>query len=145
MKEFIMEMSKKQESLLLIIWTQSLIAMFGSLFYSEVMGYIPCELCWYQRIIMYPLVIIYGTAIIKKNIYIAFPGLIMSGIGVLVSAYHYSLQKIPLMQDAGGFCGDVPCTLQYINYFGFITIPFLSFLAFIVIFILHITMLRRHK
>jgi len=140
-----MEISKKQETFLLIIWTQSLLAVFGSLFYSEVIGYIPCELCWYQRILMYPLIIIYGTALIKKDIHIAFPGIILSGIGIVVSVYHYSLQKMPALKDAGGFCGEVPCTLQYVNYFGFVTIPFLALIAFLVIFIIHLMMIRKRK
>lgn len=140
-----MELSKKAESLLLVIWTQALIATLGSLYFSEFVGYIPCDLCWTQRIFMYPLVIIYGTAIIKKDINIALPGLILSGIGMLIAIYHYGIQKLPALNDAGGFCGDVPCNLQYINYFGFITIPFLSAVAFIVIFISHILLLQERK
>lgn len=138
-----MEITKKQETFLLIIWTQSLLAVFGSLFYSEVMGYIPCDLCWYQRILMYPLVVIYGVALIRKDINVAFPGVFLSGIGILVSAYHYSLQKVPFLQDAGGICGDVPCTSQYINYFGFVTIPFLALIAFTVIFVCHLIMVKK--
>lgn len=140
-----MKFTKKHETLLLIIWTQALVATLGSLFYSEVMGYDPCELCWYQRILMYPLIIVYGAAILKKNVQIALPGLILSGIGMFVSLYHYSLQKFPMFQDAGGFCGDVPCNLQYVNYFGFVTIPLLAGVAFIVIFCLHLLILRSKK
>lgn len=140
-----MEFSKKAESLLLLIWTQALIATLGSLYFSEFVGYVPCELCWVQRIIMYPLVIIYGTAIIKKDIKIALPGLILSGLGVLVAIYHYGVQKLPALNEAGGFCGEVPCNVQYINYFGFVTIPFLAAVAFIVIFISHIVLLRVTK
>lgn len=140
-----MNFSKKHETYFLIIWTQALVATFGSLFYSEIMGYIPCELCWYQRILMYPLVIIYGVAILKKDAQIAFPGLILSGIGMFVSAYHYALQKLPALQGAGGFCGDIPCNLQYVNYLGFITIPFLAGVAFIVIFSLHLVILLAKK
>lgn len=129
----------------MIIWTQSLVATLGSLFYSEIMGYTPCELCWIQRIFMYPLVFIYGTALLRKNVHIALPGLIMSVIGLCVSIYHYSLQKLPALQDAGGFCGDVPCTLQYVNYMGFITIPFLAGLAFIMMIVLHVLVIREGK
>lgn len=135
--------SKKQENLLLLIWTQSVLAVFGSLFYSEIMGYIPCELCWYQRILMYPLVIIYGVGLLKKDVKVILPGLVLSGLGVIVAAYHYSVQKVSLFQETAGFCGDVPCTLQYVNYFGFITIPFLSLLAFIIIFTGHILLIRK--
>lgn len=137
-----MELSKKAESLLLLIWTQALIATLGSLYFSEFVGYVPCDLCWIQRIFMYPLIIIYGSAIIKKDSKIALPGLILSGIGMLIAIYHYGIQKLPALNDVGGFCGDVPCNLQYINYFGFITIPFLSAVAFIVIFISHLILLR---
>lgn len=137
-----MELSKKEETALFIIWTQALIATLGSLFYSEVIGYTPCDLCWVQRIFMYPLVIIYGVALLKKNFQLAFSGLILSGIGMLISIYHYSLQKVPFMQDAGGFCTGVPCNVQYVNYFGFMTIPFLAGTAFIVIFVTHIITLR---
>lgn len=139
------EQSKTQENVLLLIWTQSLLAVFGSLFYSEVMGYIPCELCWYQRILMYPLVIIYGIGLLRKDVKMTFPGLVLSGIGVLVATYHYGVQKITLFQKTAGFCGEVPCTLQYVNYFGFITIPFLSLLAFIVIFVSHLFIIKKSK
>lgn len=136
-------LSKRNESLLLVIWTQSILATLGSLYFSEILSYTPCELCWVQRILMYPIVIIASAAIYKKNIHIALPGLFLSGIGLLVAIYHYSLQKVPFLQDAGGFCGTVPCNLQYINYFGFITIPFLSGVAFLVIFISQLYLLKK--
>src|SRR5690625_4843170 len=140
-----MQLSKKQETILLIVWVQSLVAMIGSLFYSEILGYAPCDLCWYQRILMYPLVIIYGAALIKKDIKIALPGIFLSGLGMIVSVYHYSLQKVSFMQKADGFCRDVSCTLQYENYLGFITIPFLAGTAFILIFVLHLYMMKNFK
>lgn len=100
-----MENAKTNETLLMIIWAQSVAAVLGSLFFSEVLGYVPCELCWFQRILMYPLVIIYGTSLIKKDVSIALPGLVLSSIGVVVSIYHYMVQKVPALQDAGGSCG----------------------------------------
>lgn len=139
-----MENTKSTETLMMIIWAQSLIALLGSLFFSEVMGYIPCELCWIQRILMYPLVVIYGVAAFKKDISVALPGLILSGIGMFVSLFHYLVQKLPALQEAGGACGVVPCNTQYINYFGLMTIPFLAMVAFIVIFVLHIIIMKKH-
>lgn len=130
-----MPLSKRSERLLFIIWTQSLVATLGSLYFSEILGYIPCNLCWIQRIFMYPIVILSTVALIKRNKDIAYGSLYLSGIGMLISIYHYGLQKIPFLGDATGICGDVPCNLQYINYGGFITIPFLAGTAFIVIFI----------
>ncbi|WP_404458715.1 disulfide oxidoreductase [Oceanobacillus kapialis] len=138
-------LTKKAENLLLLIWAQAFTALAGSLFFSEIMGYTPCELCWIQRILMYPLVIIYGVAAFKKQVSIALPGLILSGIGMLVSTYHYLVQKLPALQQAGDACGLVPCNLAYVNYFGFITIPFLAGIAFIVIFVLHVLLIKEIK
>ncbi len=121
-----MNIKKTHENTLLFIWSVSLIATFGSLFYSEIMGFTPCELCWVQRIFMYPLVIIYGMALWKKSVQMALPGLILSGIGMFVSVYHYLTQKIPMLREAGGSCGIIPCHTEYVNYLGFITIPFFS-------------------
>lgn len=140
-----MPLTKKTETLLLIIWTQSLVATLGSLYFSEILGYIPCNLCWVQRIFMYPIVIISTVALLKKNKDMVYPTLYLSGIGMLFSLYHYGLQKLPFLQDAGGFCGNIPCNLQYINYFGFITIPFLAGTAFIVIFISQLLMIKENS
>lgn len=139
------KLSNKQENLLLFIWAPSIVALLGSLFFSEIMGYPPCDLCWIQRIFMYPLVIIYGTALWKKDISIALPGLFLSGIGMLVSIYHYLTQKLPALQKAGDACGLIPCNNIYINWFGFVTIPFLAGTAFIFIFVLHIILIRSRR
>jgi disulfide bond formation protein DsbB len=123
------------ETLLFIAWAASVIAMFGSLFFSEILKFEPCELCWYQRILMYPLVIILGIAIIRKDFRISLYSMVLSAIGACISLYHYSIQKIPFMAENAISCGRIPCTGQYINWLGFITIPFLALVAFITIFI----------
>lgn len=140
-----MKPTKQIENLLTVIWVIAIFALVGSLFYSEVVGYEPCKLCWIQRIFMYPLVVIYGYALVKRNIEIAGPGLLLSGVGMLISTYHYLLQKWPALQETGSFCEGVPCDLQYVNYFGFITIPFLAGIAFIMIFLIHLYIVRRKK
>lgn len=126
-------MSKKLENALLMIWIVSLTATLGSLYFSEIRGYIPCTLCWYQRILMYPIVIIATVAYIQKNSKIALTTAGFSCIGAVTSLYHYSLQKLDFLQDAAPACGLVPCTGQYINWFGFVTIPFLALTAFLLI------------
>ncbi|WOV83535.1 disulfide oxidoreductase [Sporosarcina jeotgali] len=138
-------MNKRLENLLLVIWTVALVATLGSLYYSEVKGFIPCLYCWYQRILMYPLVLIAGIALIQKNGRIALTTAAFSLIGVCLSAYHYAIQKLSFFQDRAGTCGDVPCTAQYVNYLGFITIPFMAFVAFAVIFIASVIMLKQLK
>lgn len=126
-------MSKRQENILLSMWGVALVATMGSLYFSEIRGYEPCELCWIQRIFMYPLVIIIGIAYVQKNVKIALTTLVFSVIGGCISLYHYGIQKLDFLSDSAPACGRVPCTGQYINYLGFITIPFLALTAFILI------------
>lgn len=134
--------NKWKEQLLFFAWAISFIATAGSLYFSEVLRFIPCELCWYQRILMYPLVIILGVAVVKKDVKQALYASIFSGIGIVVALYHYLLQKVPGL-SAIDSCGIVPCSGQYINWLGFITIPFLALTAFILIFLLSISILRK--
>jgi disulfide bond formation protein DsbB len=139
-----MKLNKSLENLLFSMWGIALIATMGSLFYSEIMHYVPCKLCWLQRILMYPLVIIFGTAYVKKDLNIALPGFILSLIGAPLALYHYITQKVASF-SSDGFCGPVPCTLEYVNYFGFITIPFLSFIAFTSIIIIYLIIFKKKK
>ncbi|HEY9576364.1 MAG TPA: disulfide oxidoreductase [Pseudobacillus sp.] len=135
----------KKENLLLVAWGASFIAMLGSLYFSEVMKYEPCELCWYQRILMYPLVLILGLAIIKKDETAARYSLTLSAVGGCISLYHYAIQKIDFLSNTAPACGRVPCTGMYINWFGFITIPFLSLTAFIIIFVTSLLIIKRKE
>ncbi|CEG29739.1 disulfide oxidoreductase [Bacillus sp. B-jedd] len=134
-----------RENILFLAWAVSIIAMFGSLYFSEIRQYEPCELCWYQRILMYPMALLLGIAIVKKDFRIALYSTWLSAIGLAVSAYHYSLQKLSFMAEAAPSCGRIPCTGQYINWLGFITIPFLAFIAFALIFACSIIILKRKK
>lgn len=84
---------KKLEYILFSSWSVSFIATLGSLYLSEIMKYEPCTLCWYQRILMYPLVLLLGTAIIRKDYRIGIYSLTLAIIGACIAAYHYSLQK----------------------------------------------------
>jgi disulfide bond formation protein DsbB len=135
-------MEKKIENLLLVGFAAALIAMLGSLFFSEIKQYEPCVLCWYQRIMMYPMAVILGIAAVKKDASIAIYTLILSGIGMLTSLYHYSLQKVDFLNNSAPSCGRVPCTGEYINWLGFVTIPFLALTAFIIIFVCSLLLLK---
>ncbi|MCM3760642.1 disulfide oxidoreductase [Alkalihalobacillus oceani] len=135
-------MSKRNEQLLMTAWLLSLIATLGSLYFSEVVGYIPCELCWTQRIFMYPIPIILGVALIRKEISAAFYVLPLSLIGMGFSIYHYLLQKVDALGQTDS-CGLVPCAMEYINYAGFITIPFLALTAFLGITICMVMLVKR--
>jgi disulfide bond formation protein DsbB len=128
-----MKRSNSLNQLLLVSWVTSLIAMGGSLYFSEVMHFIPCTLCWYQRILMYPLTLLLGIATYEGNGKIKKYVLPMSITGMMVSGYHYALQNLPSLQNAEMCRYGVPCSGKYIDWFGFMTIPLLAFTAFTLI------------
>ena len=119
--------------LLYVAWVISIAATLGSLYFSEIAGFIPCELCWYQRIFMYPLVIFLGVAVFRNDASIKWYVLPVSIIGASIGVLHYLQQKVPSLSGLTPCAEGVPCNVAYINWFGFVTIPFLSLVAFILI------------
>ncbi|MCB0997351.1 MAG: disulfide bond formation protein B [Acidimicrobiales bacterium] len=106
-------------------------AMLGSLYYSERAHYTPCEFCWYQRICMYPLAGILLIAAIRRDRRIGLYGLPLAIAGVCLSIYHYQLQLFP---DQGSSCDTTaPCTFQWVDQFGFMSIPFMAGCGFVAI------------
>lgn len=127
-------LEKQRENLLFLSWATSVIATLGSLYFSEILQYEPCKLCWFQRIFMYPMAILLLIAYLQKDSRFSRYAMVLSAIGGTISIYHYSLQKLPFLKDGLDFCGRIPCSAQYINWAGFITIPFLALVAFAIIF-----------
>lgn len=123
---------------LYMAWIVAVTATLGSLYFSEIRGFIPCELCWYQRILMYPLSIILGIAAYTNETVLRKYVLPLSIIGGCISIFHYMEQKIPGFAAIKPCTNGVPCSAQYINWFGFVTIPFLALIAFILITVLMI-------
>lgn len=109
------------------------IAMLGSLYFSEVAGYIPCAFCWYQRILMYPLALILAVGLLRRDRSLPFYVLPLSILGIGFAIYHYLMQKTAFFRDLSTCEVGVPCTGIWINWFGFVTIPFLALIAFFVI------------
>ncbi len=104
----------------------------GSLYYSEVMHYTPCKLCWFQRIFMYPLVVLLGIAVARKDRSVRRDVLPLSLIGGAISIYHYQLQRFP--QQRTSMCTiDAPCTAKEVEQFGFVTIPMMALVGFALI------------
>ncbi|WP_342514515.1 disulfide oxidoreductase [Sporosarcina sp. FSL K6-1522] len=138
-------MNKRLENGLIFIWTVAFVATLGSLYFSEIRGYEPCTLCWYQRILMYPIVLISGVALFQKNAKIAMTTAAFALVGGSMSLYHYGIQKLRFLSESAPTCGNVSCTGQYINYLGFITIPFLALVAFLLILITSLFMMKWQK
>ena len=78
----------------------AMLATIGSLYFSEVAHFDPCRLCWYQRIAMYPLVVVLGIAAVRRDADVGLYVRALAGIGALISAYHLALEWIPAL-DTG--------------------------------------------
>ncbi len=114
-------------------WATALIGMAGSLFFSEVMELPPCVLCWYQRIAMYPLVLIIGIGLATRDkrwkLY-AFP---LALIGLVVSIYQNLLYYGIIPENLSPCTQGVSCIQRQIEWLGFITIPLMGLTGFICI------------
>lgn len=126
-------------------WVVALTSTFGSLYSSEIAHLVPCVLCWYQRIFMYPLVILIAVGILIKDKKLPLYVLPLSIIGTGFALYHYLLQRGIIPDELGPCVLGVSCTTRYIEWFGFITIPFLSLLSFVTISILMYLVWRYNK
>lgn len=128
----------------LIAFLVSLAAVSGSLYFSEVADFQPCKLCWFQRIFMYPLPIILGVAIYKKlkeTWNIVFP---LALVGAIIAIYHYYFQVTGnglLPCSTVGF--SVSCSERFFTNYGYITIPWMSASAFLIVSLVSIVNFRR--
>lgn len=108
----------------------SVSAVLGSLYFSEILHWIPCKLCWWQRIAMYPLVPIISVGILRRDRGLPHYVLPLSILGGLVAFYHTLLQYNLLPESAATCSAGVSCTTKYLALGGVITIPLMSLLAF---------------
>jgi disulfide bond formation protein DsbB len=126
-------------------WAFALVATLGSLFYSEVSQFIPCRLCWFQRIGMYPLAAILLIAAIRRDIrggaLYALPPAVF---GAIVAIYHIYIEYHPEAETAGCKIG-APCATKWIDELGYITIPVLALTAFLAVITLLLTALSRSQ
>lgn len=111
----------------------ALVATAGSLFFSEVMDLPPCVLCWYQRIAMYPLVLIIGLGIATRDTRWKIYALPLAFAGLAISIYH-NLLYYGLIPESITPCREgISCTTVQIEWLGFITIPLMALTAFVLV------------
>jgi len=103
-------------------------ALLGSLFFSEVLKWLPCDLCWYQRVFMYPQVVLLGIALYKNDTGVKKYCVALSIIGIAIAIYHFFLQMYPTTLPCTA--GAVSCAIKYYVIHPFITIPFMSMTAY---------------
>ena len=126
-------------SLVFAAWLIAALSTLGALFMSEVMGFAPCVLCWYQRIFMFPLVFVlalglfpFDPKVVRYALPLAMAGLLVAGFHLLLTAGYIPESMTPCRQG-------IPCATVQVEWFGFVTIPLLSAVAFLAINTLLIT------
>lgn len=134
------------------IWIILLVTTFGgvatTLLYSEVFGFIPCSLCWLQRVALYPQTLMTLMAYKQKD-YNHFPlyGMTLAAFGFIVGVYQYTYQTLPQEVLTSGLMpcladGSADCSKKVMEVFGFVTFPFLSAVVFAFLFVLYLHMWR---
>ena len=114
----------------------ALVATIGSLYASNILGWTPCHLCWLQRIMMYPLVILFGVSWLLDTDVVEY-AVPMATIGGGLAGYHYIIQRIEQFQSAGCSVTSVSCDTEYTFYMGIVTIPLMAFTAFLGVLLLN--------
>lgn len=126
-------MSNRAKIAVYLAWGMTLLSVFGSFYFNFVKGYAPCTLCWYQRGFMIALLIIVSIGIWTRDQRLGRYALPLSLIGLLVAAYHNLLYYGVIPERLATCVNGVSCATRYINYFGFVSVPLLSLIAFTVI------------
>lgn len=140
-------LNKKSSSwnILFLCWLIVSVSAMGSLFFSYVMEFAPCVLCWYQRIFLFPLVIILAVGLFPFDKSVVQYALPLAIVGWLTAAYHNLLYAGIIPESIQPCSQGVSCTEEYIKLFGFLSIPMLSLLSFSTIIALLIILKWRIK
>jgi len=103
------------------------VTTLGSLYYSEIAGYPPCTLCWYQRIAIYPQVIVLGVAALRRDREVWRTAIPLAVVGAAISVWHIVIERLPSL--AGPCDPSNPCTIKWVEEFGFLTVPAMALVA----------------
>jgi disulfide bond formation protein DsbB len=115
-------------------WIVAVVATFGSLYFSQIANFVPCELCWYQRIMMYPLALVLLVAALRREVRAGVQyAFLFPIIGTLIAIYHIYVEENPSAEPSACKVGGSSCATKWIDKFGYITIPVLSITAFVTI------------
>lgn len=118
-----------------LAWVVAATATAGSLYFSEIADYEPCRLCWFQRICMYPLVAILLVGALLRDRRVSLYAAVFPLVGAAISIYHIYIEVNPDKEGAACRAG-VPCSVRWIDEFGYVTIPVMALSAFSLIAVL---------
>jgi disulfide bond formation protein DsbB len=118
-----------------LAWLVAAVAAGGSLYLSEIADYPPCQFCWYQRIAMYPLAVILLVGALLRDRRVSLYAAVFPLVGAAISIYHIYIEVNPDKEGAACRAG-VPCSVRWIDEFGYVTIPVMALSAFSLIAVL---------
>jgi len=117
----------------LVAWIVAVVTTAGSLYYSEHLGFLPCELCWYQRILMYPLTVVLGVGLVRRDAKVWITGLVFVVLGAPLSMYHWLVERVPSFAESSSCSLSAPCSAPYFEKYGFITLAWMCLSSFLLI------------
>ena len=130
-------------ALLFAAWLLAAVAMAGSLFFSYIMGFAPCVLCWYQRICLFPLVLILARGLFPFDRGVVKYALPLAVVGWLIAAYHNLIYFGIVPENLSPCSQGVSCSEEYVKLLGFLSIPLMALLALSAITALLVLLQRR--
>lgn len=114
------------------------VSTLGSLYFSEVADYVPCRLCWYQRIAMYPIAVIALVALLRRDRAARYYTVPLAAIGIAISGYHYLIERGVLADSDSCSLFGPPCAAVWFEYLGFVTLAFMALCGFFAILVLNL-------
>ena len=136
---------KQRYLLLYMAWLVAVVSTAGSLYFSNVLGFPPCDLCWWQRIFTYPMVFVLFVGLWRKDVSVPYYILPLAIMGSIFALYQNLIYEGIIPEVIKTCSNGVSCTTKYIELFGFISIPMLSLISYIVIILLNVAFLRMGK
>lgn len=111
----------------------ALVCTLGSLYLSEVAHFVPCRLCWYQRYAMYPLVVVLALAALTGRRSLRILGAVLATVGASISIFHVLVERFPSLESSTSCDPTNPCSLIWVEHFGYLTIPAMALSGFALI------------
>src|SRR4051812_10821806 len=114
-------------------WIVATVTTLGSLYYSEIANFVPCRLCWYQRICMYPLAVILLVGLLLKDRRVRWYAAPFVIVGAPLSLYHWLVERVDFFAKSSSCSAEAPCTVPWFQELGYVTLAFMALSAFLLI------------
>ena len=117
----------------LLAWIVATVTTLGSLYYSEIANFVPCRLCWYQRICMYPLAVILLVGLLLRDRRVRWYAAPFVIVGAPLSLYHWLVERVDFFAKSSSCSAEAPCTVPWFQELGYVTLAFMALSAFLLI------------